>query len=104
MQFQVLFAATLLFTPALGYAVPTHCPAGETQMCCQNLLPENNVGYYCAGPNQPFPCQSGSLKAMCCKSYDLTPRGVSRRCSIGRRISTANFMQYTGSNCTLRTA
>lgn len=58
------------------------CDAGLTQMCCMNLN-EFSVGYYCATPNQSFPCQGTSpvLRPLCCKSYDLTPRG------------------YTGSDC-----
>lgn len=76
-QLSTLVSTLLLFTSV--HAQTEYCPEGETQMCCQNLLPDFNVGYYCATPDQAFPCQGGSpaLQAMCCKSYDLTPRGVS---------------------------
>lgn len=80
MKFQlpsVIASLTLLLSSTV--AQTGYCPGGETQMCCQNLLPDFNVGYYCASPNQPFPCQGGepALLAMCCESYALTPRGVS---------------------------
>ncbi|TEB19209.1 hypothetical protein FA13DRAFT_487394 [Coprinellus micaceus] len=86
MQFQLTsIIASLILLLSSAVAQTDYCPEGETQMCCQNLLPDFNVGYYCASPNQPFPCQGGEppLLSMCCKSYALTPRG------------------YTGDNCTL---
>lgn len=78
MQFQLsaVFATLSIFFAATS-ATPTYCEAGKTQMCCQNLQEAGNVGYYCASPNAEFPCQSApALTAMCCDSYDLTPRGV----------------------------
>ncbi|TEB19208.1 hypothetical protein FA13DRAFT_1802529 [Coprinellus micaceus] len=85
MRFQLSALASIALLFSSAFAQTDSCPEGETQMCCENLLPDFNVGYYCATPDQSFPCQSSSpvLVAMCCKSYDLTPRG------------------YTGSNCTL---
>src|SRR5690606_5354474 len=78
MRFQLSAIASLALLLASASASAEHCNSGETQMCCEKL-DERNVGYYCATPDQQFPCYIGSpqLQAMCCTGYDLTPRGVS---------------------------
>jgi hypothetical protein len=80
MRFQLsLVIASLSLLASSVNAQFGYCPTGQTQMCCQNLQASGNVGYYCSGPNQPFPCTSVSppLKSMCCDTYALVPRGVS---------------------------
>ncbi|KAH6913252.1 hypothetical protein BKA70DRAFT_1558628 [Coprinopsis sp. MPI-PUGE-AT-0042] len=84
MRFQI--TAVIASLALLVSAAPSqtdYCP-DQTQMCCQNFQETGNVGYYCATPNQQFPCQE-TLTSMCCETYDLTPRG------------------YTGSNCKIIT-
>jgi hypothetical protein len=55
---------------------PSSCAPGLTQMCCFNL--ESSVGFYCQQPNAAFPCvPADNLLPLCCKTFDLTPRGVS---------------------------